>query len=251
MLAKLENGNLVEVPMHFTRPDGVSISHYNLLSDEELITDGWKSVMEVQQPISEDPLIGYRMEYTETDTAITQIWVPYDIPAPPEPPEPYVPTVEEVRPGKIAESKQMLAQHLENNPLLFQGGLYNVTKDKRDLLSSQIGLAGLNMQAGVPYELTWNETGGECRVWEFAELLGLANAIDAYVKPMVSAQQKVEVQIQLAETVEAIDALMIDYERLLFTLSYQVQPELDPEEEEPIPEDTVEDPVEEPVVIEE
>ena len=62
------------------------------------------------------------------------------------------------------------------------------------------------------YTLTWNSTGVVCREWTLADLSALAFAIDARVTKLVSYQQTQEVAMRNAETLEALDAIEVDYD---------------------------------------
>lgn len=116
---------------------------------------------------------------------------------------------------RVATTKADLATYLAEHPLTWiDGNEYTVTADKQSLLTSQLALYQTAMAAGQPYELKWNPTGGECSVWEYENLVALALAIGQYVQPLVSYQQAKEVAIMACETVEELDAIVIDYATL-------------------------------------
>ena len=120
-----------------------------------------------------------------------------------------------IKAAKVVESKEDLEVYLIENPLTWiDGQSYTVTADKQSLLTSQLALYQTAMAAGQPYELKWNPTGGECSVWEYEDLVALALAIGQYVQPLVSYQQAKEVAIMACETVEELDAIVIDYATL-------------------------------------
>lgn len=138
---------------------------------------------------------------------------------PPEPtpePEPYVPTLEEVKTGRIMESKMLLADYLEKNPLVStchgeKEGIYSVTEEKQTLMMSQYMTYTIEKQIAGSATLTWNETGKSCEVWTEEEFLQLIMEIKAYVYPLVSAQQTLEEQINACTTVEEVNSIIIDY----------------------------------------
>ncbi|MBO5208477.1 MAG: hypothetical protein J6B68_03940 [Lachnospiraceae bacterium] len=138
---------------------------------------------------------------------------------PPEPtptPEPYVPTLEEVKTGRIMESKMLLADYLEKNPLVStchgeKEGIYSVTEEKQTLMMSQYMTYTIEKQIVGGATLTWNETGKSCEVWTEEEFLQLIMEIKAYVYPLVSAQQTLEEQINACTTVEEVNSIIIDY----------------------------------------
>lgn len=113
---------------------------------------------------------------------------------------------------KIIQSKQQLAEFLENNPLLYNEEFYSVTQEKQSLLTSAIAAYQLKVQAGLPATLKWNTTGDICREFTLEEITGLVIAITDYVQPRVEKQQALEVQIKNAQTLEELDNIVIDYE---------------------------------------
>lgn len=144
----------------------------------------------------------------------------------PEPipePEPYIPTEEELailfaknKKSKIEQSKQMLAEYLENNPIVStaHGGMegrYSVTSEKQSLMTSQYMTYQIEKEVNPNAVLTWNETGKACEVWTEEEFLQLVLEIKAYVYPKVSHQQSIEEKINECTTQEELDAIVIDY----------------------------------------
>ncbi|WMJ78511.1 MULTISPECIES: DUF4376 domain-containing protein [unclassified Sedimentibacter] len=114
---------------------------------------------------------------------------------------------------KIAQSKQQLAEFLQQNPLQFTDGkLYSVTEEKQTLLANAIQVYQMKVQAGLLATLKWNATGEECTEWTLEELSTLALAIAEYVEPLVAHQQSLEVQIRNATTLEELEGIEINYE---------------------------------------
>lgn len=114
--------------------------------------------------------------------------------------------------NKIALSNSLLEDFLASHPITWvDGQKYSVTEEKQSLLTSNIALYQLSVQAGTPRELKWNTTGDVCTVWTIENLSALALAIGDYVQPYVTYQQTVEVQIKQCSTVEQVDAIVIDY----------------------------------------
>lgn len=143
----------------------------------------------------------------------------------PEPipdPEPYVPTPEELetqfqqnKVNKIALSKTMLAEYLENNPLHSSAhgnvGIYSVTSEKQALMMSQYMTYQIAKSVDPDAKLTWNETGKSCTEWTEEEFLQLILEIKAYVYPLVSFQQQLEEQIANCINQEELDEIVINY----------------------------------------
>lgn len=121
-----------------------------------------------------------------------------------------------LKPGLIAKSKTDLQEYIAKHPLLSyakhaEGRYYTVTQDKQQQLTSKLALYTMSTQMGQPYQLTWNDMGNECEPWTFEELSQLAAEMDAYITPLVSAQQRYEVQINNATTKAEMDAVTLDY----------------------------------------
>ncbi len=139
------------------------------------------------------------------------------------PSEPYEPTPEEIaimfqqsKLNKIALSKTMLAEYLENNPLhssVHGGieGIYSVTSEKQTLMMSQYMTYQIAKTIDPDTKLTWNETGKSCEEWTEEEFLQLILEIKSYVYPLVSYQQHVEEEIHKCNTQKELDLVIIDY----------------------------------------
>lgn len=120
--------------------------------------------------------------------------------------------LETIKAAKVMDSKDTLEVYLIEHPLTWtDGNQYSVTEEKQSLLTSQLALYQTATAAGQPYTLRWNTTGGVCTEWTYENLAALAIAIGAYVQPLVSYQQSKEVEIMACESVEAVDAVVIDY----------------------------------------
>ena len=130
--------------------------------------------------------------------------------------EPVV-TAEEIEAHKtkrIQESKILLAKWLNDNPILYTDGkYYSVTEEKQSLLNGNLASYERAKSMGIVYDLKWNATEQPCETWSYTDLLTLSLNIAAYVAPKVSKQQLLEVQIRNCETMEDIDAVVIDYDR--------------------------------------
>ena len=129
--------------------------------------------------------------------------------------EPIV-TEEEIEAHKtkrIQESKILLAKWLNDNPILYTDGkYYSVTEEKQALLNGNLASYERAKSVGIEYPLKWNSTGSSCLEWEYNDLLALSLTIAAYVAPKVAIQQNIELIIKACETMEDIDAVVIDYD---------------------------------------
>ena len=114
---------------------------------------------------------------------------------------------------RIAESKTQLSDYLLCHPMQWTDGqYYAITAEKQQHLTSKIMSATLAAQTSTPYSLTWNATGEECQAWTLENLTALAFAIDARVTSLVSYQQAREVEMRDASTLEALEAIPVDYD---------------------------------------
>lgn len=114
---------------------------------------------------------------------------------------------------RIAESKAQLSDYLLAHPMQWiDGQRYAITAEKQQQLTGKIMSATLAAQTGTPYSLTWNATGQECQAWTLENLTALAFAIDARVTSLVSYQQAQEVAMREASTLEALEAIPVDYD---------------------------------------
>ena len=129
--------------------------------------------------------------------------------------EPVV-TAEEIEVHKtkrIQESKILLAKWLNDNPILYTDGkYYSVTEEKQALLNGNLASYERAKSVGIEYPLKWNSTGSSCVEWEYNDLLTLSLTIAGYVAPKVAIQQNIELDIKACETMDDIDAVVIDYD---------------------------------------
>ena len=114
---------------------------------------------------------------------------------------------------KIEMSKAMLAEWLEDNPMLYTDGkYYSVTAEKQSLLNGNLASYERAKAVGVEYPLKWNSTGSECTPWDYTDLLTLSLTIAGYVAPKVSKQQELELQIKACTTVDEVNEIVINYD---------------------------------------
>lgn len=115
--------------------------------------------------------------------------------------------------SKVAESKTALSTYLAAHPLQWTDGkYYSVTTEKQSLLTSNLALYQISAAAGQTFKLTWNSTGDECVEQTYENLAALALAIGAYVKPFVSRQQKLELDINACTSMDKLNAIEITYD---------------------------------------
>lgn len=114
---------------------------------------------------------------------------------------------------KIDKSKKMLAEWLEANPMKYTDGrFYSVTEQKQSLLNGNLTSFERAQDAGIPYQLKWNSTGAECEEWDYPDLVALSLTIASYVAPKVAAQQALEIAINDCDSIEAVEAVEINYD---------------------------------------
>lgn len=119
----------------------------------------------------------------------------------------------EIKNIKIAKSKTDLKEYLASHPLQWiDGEYYSVTEEKQSLLTSNLAAYQISVAMNDPVELTWNTTGERCKTWTYENLAALSLAIVKYVKPIVSKQQDIEIQIKNCVSKEEVEAVQIKYE---------------------------------------
>lgn len=116
----------------------------------------------------------------------------------------------------ISQSKYILEDFLSSNPLVSschngKEGKYTVTSEKQSLMANNYLTYTVAKKFDSSAKLTWNETGKECEEWTEEEFLQLILEASAYVKPLVSKQQKYEVLINACTTQAELDSIVIDY----------------------------------------
>ena len=141
-------------------------------------------------------------------TPNTEAWEAWKAKQPPKP-DP----LEEAKAARIAKSKTDLSDYLLAHPLQWTDGeYYAITAEKQQQLTSKLMAATMAQQTSTPYTLTWNSTGEVCREWTLQDLSALAFAIDQRVTALVTYQQTQEVAMRNAEDMEALDAVVVDYD---------------------------------------
>ena len=129
-------------------------------------------------------------------------------------------TLETSKEEKIKLSKTKLDLYLRENPLYSNVhnntyDYYTVTKEKQSLLTSEFTGYQTLKQAGIDTEFTWNAQGKENEVWTEQEGIALINQIRAYVKPLVSKQQELEMQIKNCNSHRELESIEIDYSNII------------------------------------
>ena len=120
---------------------------------------------------------------------------------------------------KIKLSKTKLDLYLQENPLYSNVhnniyDYYTVTKEKQSLLTSEFTGYQTLKQAGIDTDFTWNAQGKESEVWTEQEGIALISQIRAYVKPLVSKQQELEIQIKNCNSYDELELIEIDYSNI-------------------------------------
>lgn len=118
---------------------------------------------------------------------------------------------------RIEETKTKLSEFLYNNPLIStcRGGVakkYTATVEKQNLFANKFLVHTTKQQMGDTTDvMTWNEAGDVCIPWTDEEALQFMIDMDAYVTPLVKAQQSYEKSLLACTTKEEADKIKIDY----------------------------------------
>lgn len=117
----------------------------------------------------------------------------------------------------IIQSKKNLEKYLQEHTVYSKchGDIekqYSITAEKQQHLTSMILKAQGAAQIGLEYQPSWNAAGEErTNDWTISELQQLAIEIEAVVRPLVTAQQKAEVAIKKASTIEELEGIYISF----------------------------------------
>lgn len=149
-------------------------------------------------------------------------------------------TLDEAKETMIKQSKLNLANYLKSNPLFSKckykdGRYYTITKEKQNQLIStlanymldilpqlviEMSTTQVNITSpeefiltldNLPQTIIWNDCSGVYEIYSYKELYQLKCEIFATVKPLVSIQQIMEVQINNSESIEDVLKINIDY----------------------------------------
>lgn len=119
---------------------------------------------------------------------------------------------------RVAQSKSDLETYLLENPLQWTDGqYYAITAEKQNQLTSKLMAATVAQQMSTEYHLTWNSTGDVCTEWNLSDLYALAFAIDKRVTGLVTYQQTKEIEINNANSIDELNAIIVDYNSVTFT----------------------------------
>lgn len=170
--------------------------------------EGWAMIPEEMEMPDTYPFVGVEAEEIDGVMTVTAL-TPGTMPEP---------DLEPIKAARISQSKTDLVSYLETHPLQWTDGeYYSITAEKQQQLTSKLFSAYVKTSSGIPYDLTWNSTGDVCKNWTIEELSPLAFAIEARVTALVSYQQHQEVAMRDAATLEALDAIVVDYDSVEVT----------------------------------
>lgn len=124
--------------------------------------------------------------------------------------------LESIKNYKINQSKLLLAEWLEANPMKSSchGGVpkyYTVTAEKQYMFTSKYTAHVSLQQASVPDVMSWNASGEPCEVWTDEECIQFISEMNNYITPLVTAQQHFEVSINACNSIEEVNQITIDY----------------------------------------
>ena len=179
-------------------------AHRNQTGVQFNIPEGWAMIPEGM----ETPNFPFgQVTATDVNGVMTVTgWVGAEPPGPT--PEELETQLQEAKDTAIAQSKTDLEAYLLANPLQWTDGeYYAITQEKQNQLTSTLVSAQVD---GEPPE--WNSTGLVCKEWNIEELSALGVAIKNRVKKLVKYQQSKEIEINAAQTLEELEAIVIDYD---------------------------------------
>lgn len=125
--------------------------------------------------------------------------------------------IDELKQEYIKYSKELLEEHLLNNPLKSsvhngEEKYYSITSEKQILLTKEILICQAYKDNENEYQPSWNATGeANTYDWTLTELMQLAYEITLTVKPKVLKQQAIEAAIKNCITYDDILNIDISY----------------------------------------
>lgn len=119
--------------------------------------------------------------------------------------------------ARIEDTKTKLTEFLYSHPLISscKGDTpkkYTATIEKQNLFANKFLVHMSKVQNGMDDTMTWNEAGDECIPWTDQEALIFMIDMDAYITPLVKAQQVYEKKLLQCSTKVEADAIVVDYE---------------------------------------
>lgn len=125
-------------------------------------------------------------------------------------PEPDILT--EAKDAKQEENKAALAQWLADHPLTWTDGKqYGVEEQDQNEMALNLMQYQAAQLASQVAPLEWHAQKEACREFTQEEYIGLSMAISNYVYPYRRYQESVKEAIYAAETMEELEAVVIDY----------------------------------------
>lgn len=218
IFARLVDNELIYAENYYVRQDGVLILNFN--NNEDLMREyGFKPIIDNPPTYDETKEELHKVGVNEDDKSIYILYEKRDI------------DLEPIKLEKIAKTKEDLATYLFNNPIFStchyaDGAYYAVTSEKQVQLTQLLTSYILDAQLGIVTELHWNSTGNMCEAYTFEELTQLRREMFAFVLPLVSLQQYIEILIKSATTLLELQTIdtTINYERAIELAQQIVQP---------------------------
>lgn len=114
-------------------------------------------------------------------------------------------------------NKKILAEYLENNPILWTDGkYYGVSQEDQIEMQSDLTAYTLKQNSGhTDWKLEWHDKQKACREFTLEEFHSLLNAIIDYVYPLRRKQETYKEQIYAAKSHSELDNLVITYDQEL------------------------------------
>ena len=201
MFGKLINGKIKLAPSNYEANDKIILGFNN--SEDIMREYGFKEIIYNATPVYDVKLQELKEIYKETDTSIIIDYIPVT-----------KKTLSKYKQEKILETKKILAEYLENNPLYSDchGGkfaYYTCTQEKQSQFTSKFTAHQVLVASGIPDVMTWNAQGEMCEEWTDEECVAFTAQLNSYVTSLVSKQQKLEVKINKATTIQEVEDIDI------------------------------------------
>lgn len=119
----------------------------------------------------------------------------------------------------IAQSRQNLADYLACHTVTSachgEPAEYSITSEKQSYLANMIMTSQMAQAAGIDFKPSWNATGQVSTYdWTLEQLQQLTFEIEAVVRPLVSKQQEMEIQLTSAQSLEELELVDISFNNI-------------------------------------
>lgn len=124
----------------------------------------------------------------------------------------YALTLDQTKDNKQEENKKALAKWLEEHPLTWtDGNVYGVTQEDQEEMALNLQQYQLQKAAGIEATLEWHTQKKRCHEFTEEQYGALLLQVINYVYPYRRKQEAIKEKIYMAQSIEELNAVVIDY----------------------------------------